>query len=166
MTKKLKRGGMQWLHLTHIVSTSIWFGSVVCIGALAIVIFFQLSETDFLTIAPLIPMLYQKVILPIALLTIIQGIIYGVFTNWGFLKYKWVTFKWCLIPLIVLSTGLGTIGSILSLLDRVETVGFVGGWADGGFVLLFIFLQILLMFFMFVLSIFKPFKSKQKAFKK
>ena len=28
---------MQWLRLFHIVSISIWFGSVVCIGALAIV---------------------------------------------------------------------------------------------------------------------------------
>lgn len=65
---------------------------VVCIGALAIVSFFQLSETDFLTIAPLIPMLYQKVVLPMALITIIQGIIYGVFTNWGFFKHKWVLF--------------------------------------------------------------------------
>jgi uncharacterized membrane protein len=97
MAKKLKRSGMQWLRLFHIVSISIWFGSVVCIGALAIVSFFQLSETDFLTIAPLIPMLYQKVVLPMALITIIQGIIYGFFSNWGFFKHKWVLFKWWVI---------------------------------------------------------------------
>ena len=156
---------MQWLRLTHIVSISIWFGSVVCIGALAIVSFFQLSETDFLTIAPLIPMLYQKVVLPMALITIIQGIIYGIFTNWGFFKHKWVLFKWCLVPFIALCTGLGTIGQIFSLLDKVETSGYVGGFIDGGLVLLSISLQVLFMLFMFVLSVFKPLKSKQKFFK-
>ncbi len=164
MARKLNKSGRQWLLFTHIVSISVWFGSVVCIGALAIVGFSQLSKADFLTIAPLIPMLYQKIVLPAALITIIQGIIYGVFTNWGFFKHKWVLFKWLLVLLISLCTGLGTIGQIFSLLDKVETSGFVGGFTDGGLVLFFVSLQILFMLLMFVLSVFKPFKSKQGGF--
>ena len=152
---------MQWLHLIHIISISIWFGSVVCIGTLAVIAFFQMSGNEFLTIALLIPTLYQKIVLPIALITIIQGIIYGVFTNWGFFKHKWMTFKWCVLPLIVLCTGLGTIGQIFSLLEKIEKSGFTGGFTDGGFVFIFISLQILLLLLMFLLSVFKPFKSKQ-----
>ena len=94
---KFKKRGMQWLRVLHILSMSIWFGAVVCIDSLAFICFFQLSETDFLTIAPLVPELYQKVVMPAAIFTIIQGIVYGLFTNWGFLKHNYLSehFQMC-----------------------------------------------------------------------
>lgn len=99
--------------------------------------------------------------MPSAIFTIIQGIIYGFFTGWGFFKYKWVLFKWILALLITLCTGLGGIGQMFSVIAKAEAAYFVGGFADGGLVLLFISLQILFMFIMIVLSVFKPktFKS-------
>lgn len=153
---------MQWLRLIHIVSISIWLGAVISIGLLAIISFFNLSAADFLIIAPLIPVLYQKVVLPMALITIIQGIIYGVFTNWGFFKHKWILIKWSLVLLIALCTGMGTIGPIFTLLDKAEKVSFVGGFADGGSVLFFIALQILFILYIFYLSVFKPFKKSKQ----
>ncbi|MGI6066755.1 MAG: hypothetical protein ACOYI2_09745 [Bacillota bacterium] len=86
----IKGNGLKWLRILHIVSAGIWFGATVCIGVLAFISFFYLSETDFLITAPLIPMLYQKTILPIAIFILIQGLIYGFFTNWGFFKHGWV----------------------------------------------------------------------------
>ena len=153
---KLKKTGMRWLRVIHILSVSIWFGSVVCIGGLALICFFQLSEIGFLTVAPLVPELYQKVVMPIAIFTLIQGIIYGIFTNWGFIKYKWVLYKWGLVLLTALCTGLGGISQMFLVLDKVETTGFVGGFADGKYVLTFIFLQIIFMIIMIILSVFKP----------
>lgn len=159
---KLKKRGMQWLRVLHILSVSIWFGAVVCISGLAFICFFQLSEADFLTIAPLVPELYQKVVMPAALFTVFQGIVYGVFTNWGFFKYKWVLFKWILVLLIILCTGLGGISKMFAVLDKVEKSGFAGGFADGGQVLLFISLQILFMLIMIILSVFKSMKREIK----
>lgn len=153
---KLNKAGMQWMRVLHVFSVSIWFGSVVCIFGLAAICFFQLNENDFLVIAPLVPKLYQKIVMPAAIFTIIQGIIYGFFTGWGFFKYIWVLFKWILVLLITLCTGLGGIGQMFSVLAKVEAAHFVGGFADGGLVLLFISLQILFMLIMIVLSVFKP----------
>ncbi|MDI9480246.1 MAG: hypothetical protein QM229_05505, partial [Bacillota bacterium] len=104
---KLSRTGMQWMRVLHVFSVSIWLGSVVCILGLTVICFFQLNERDFLIIAPLVPQLYKTIVMPVALFTIIQGIIYGLFSNWGFFKYKWLLLKWIFIPLIVLCTGLG-----------------------------------------------------------
>ena len=163
VTRKLKRKGMRWLHLIHIISISVWFGAVICISLLAMLGFFRLNEADFLIIMPLIPMLYQKIVLPVALFTIVQGIIYGVYTNWGFFKYKWILIKWCLVLLIALCTGLGTISQVFVLLDKVRMSGFVGGLTDGGLVLFFIFLQVLFMLCMFILSVFKPLNKKKVA---
>ena len=129
---------------------------MVCIGVLAFICFFELNEADFLTIAPLVPELYRKVVMPAAIFTIVQGVVYGSFTNWGFFKYKWILFKWVLAVLVTLCTGLGGIGNMFSVLDKVEKSGFTGGYSDGGLVLLFIFLQVIFMLIMIVLSIFKP----------
>jgi len=153
---------MQWLRVLHILSVSIWFGSVVCIGGLAALCFFRLSENEFLTIAPYIPELYQGVVLPFAVCTIIQGIVYGIFSNWGFYRHRWVLYKWVLALLTVLCTGVGGIGQLFSVLEKVKASGFTGGLTDGGPVLLFISLQVLFMLVMIVLSVFKPGKRDKK----
>jgi hypothetical protein len=153
---KLNKAGMQWMRVLHVFSVSIWFGSVVSIFGLAAICFFQLSENDFLIIAPLVPMLYKEIVLPAAILTIIQGIIYGFFSGWGFFKHKWVLFKWILVLLTALCTGFGGIGQMFSVLAKAEAGYFAGGFADAGLVLLFISLQILFLLIMIVLSVFKP----------
>ncbi len=156
---KLNKAGMQWMRVLHIFSVSIWFGSVVCIYGYTAICFFYLNENDFLIIATLVPQLYQKVVMPAAIFTIIQGIIYGFFSSWGFFKYKWVLLKWLFVLIIALLTFCG-IGQMFSVLAKVESTHFVGGLSDGGLVLLFISLQILLMLIMIVLSVFKPFKPR------
>ncbi len=83
---KLNKAGMRWIRILHIFSVSIWFGTVVCILGLVIMCFFQLNKNDFLIIAPLVPKLYQKIVMPAAIFTIIQGIIYGFFSSWAFLS--------------------------------------------------------------------------------
>ncbi len=45
---------------------------------------------------------------------------------------------------------------MFAILAKVESAHFIGGWADGGLVLLFISLQILFMLIMIVLSVLKP----------
>lgn len=156
---KLNKKGMQWLRVLHIISVSIWFGAVVGIGSLSYVCFFQLNAADFLTVAPLVPELYRKVVLPAAVFTILQGVIYATFTHWGFAKYKWVIFKWILVLLVGFCTGYGGIGNMFAVLDKVERSGLAGGFADGGVVLLFISLQIICMLIMIILSVFKPMKG-------
>lgn len=163
---KLNKAGMQWMRVLHVLTSSIWFGSVVCICGLTVICFFQLSKNDFLTIAPLVPELYKKVVMPVAILTIIQGIIFGFFSNWGFFKFKWVLLKWLLVLLIILCTGVGGIGQMYSALAKVEATHFVGGFTDGGLALLFISLQTLFMLIMVVLSVFKPKTFKPKFFSK
>jgi len=68
---------MRWLRLIHILTSSIWFGGVACIGVLTWICFFGLNQQEFLTVAPISTSLFDKLILPVALITLAQGIIYG-----------------------------------------------------------------------------------------
>ena len=120
---------LKWLRTLHIISASIWLGATVCIGMLTVICFFSLNEAEFLTMAPFIPELYRTIILPIALFIILQGIIYGFFTKWGFFKHRWVLLKWMLVLLLVPCTGRHR---HLFLYRKANTLGFTGGLADGG----------------------------------
>lgn len=158
----MKGKSMKWLHVLHIISASIWFGATVCIGFLSVICFFHLSETDFLITATLVPRLYQKIILPTAIFTILQGFIYGFFTNWGFFKHRWVLLKWIFTLLLIPCIGVGAISQMYSAIDKVNTSGFKGGFSDGGLLLLFISLQIVIMLIMIGISVFKPKMRKEK----
>lgn len=159
----MKGKTLKWLRILHIVSTGIWFGATVCIGGLSAICFFNQNESAFFIIAPLVPELYRQIILPAALFTIAQGLVYGFFTEWGFFKHRWVTLKWVFTILLITLIGVGAIGQMFSLIDKVKTTGFYGGLYDGGVVLLFISLQVIIMLIMIGLSVFKPWKKNKKS---
>lgn len=60
---------------------------------------------------------------------------------------------------------MGTVGQMFSTIQKVEMNGFTGGLADGGMVLLFIAMQILIMGIMICVSVFKPFGKKKQRYK-
>lgn len=157
------RSILKWLRTLHIISAGLWFGATVCIGVLAAIGFLNQSEAEFLIIAPLVPDLYRKIILPAALFTICQGLVYGFYTEWGFFKHRWVTLKWIFTILLMPCIGIGTIGPIFSLIDKVKTSGFNGGFYEGGPVLLFISIQVTIMLTMIGISVFKPWKKNKKT---
>ncbi|MDR2477268.1 MAG: hypothetical protein LBD18_05750 [Treponema sp.] len=74
----------------------------------------------FLVLAPMISGLYRKVALPAALVCIIQGIIYGIFSKWGFKEFKWVLVKWIMVIFVVLFTRMGGIGQMFMILENVQ----------------------------------------------
>ena len=162
---KLQKKGMKFLRTFHILTASIWFGGVICIGVIVRICFFSLDESAFLIVAPLVPSLYSTVIMPVGLLIILQGIVYGCFTGWGFFKHRWITLKWVSLVLVMLCTGMGAIGQMFSAIEKVKAQGLNGGFADGGIVLLFIVLQSLYLAFMIAISVYKPALNKNKLIK-
>jgi len=51
---------LRYLKVFHLITASIWFGGVACLTALVWVCFFELSEKDFLVVAPMMHVLYVK----------------------------------------------------------------------------------------------------------
>ncbi|MCL1852722.1 MAG: hypothetical protein FWF88_06770 [Peptococcaceae bacterium] len=162
---QFKQRGMKWLRVLHLISGGVWFGATAAIAGLTIVAFFQSTETEFLVIAPLISFLFQKIAGPLALFVLIQGVIYGCWTKWGFFKHHWLLLKWLCIPLLIFSIAFGSIGQLFTARTKVDAGTFSGGFADGGIMLIFISFQLLTMIFMIWASVFKPWKKtrRQKA---
>jgi hypothetical protein len=105
----------------------------------------------------MIPGLYKMVVLPAALVCIAQGLVYGIFSNWGFIKFKWVLAKWILALFVVVFTGMGGIGQMFMILDRVQKDNIqTVTLQDGKLFFVFIAGQIALLCVMTILSILKP----------
>ena len=84
--KRTDKTTLRWLRVCHMLTAPLWFGGAVS----------ALVTGDMV--------LYPKLILPAALLTVLAGLLYGG-TPWGFFRFKWITAKWVLtllaLPLAV-----------------------------------------------------------------
>jgi putative copper export protein len=165
MVKIKNAKAMKTLKVIHLLTSSVWAGGIVCVAGLAWICFSNLNETAFAAAAPIIPKLYPTVIAPAAFITVAQGAIYGLFTNWRFLKYKWIIIKWILTALLFIAMRLTATG-MASVIKTVNTGNFADRFTDGRIVFILIAAQIVIMAAIIIISVFKPFKKKQMEEKK
>jgi hypothetical protein len=159
---RIGKRGAKFMRLFHIVTASIWFGSVVCLFAVMCTCFFDMDATAFTTVAPYVDAMFDYVALPAALLTVAQGVVYGI-AGWGFVRHRWVLLKWIAVAALVVLTGEGTISQMSAALVAAKVGGFVGGFTDGAGALAFTAAQIVVMIAVFALSVYKPALRKGKT---
>lgn len=107
----------------------------------------------------------MKILVPGVIGCILTGIVYGVWTNFGFFKFHWITAKWiltiivfcigtfCMGPLIKANVVIGKAlmqgaGDVNRYTDNVTTSSYLG------------MLQLVMLFLVLVLSVWKPLKKK------
>ena len=154
--------GMKLLKVLHIITASVWFGTVTCIFGIALKCFFGSSIEEFVLIAPMIPTLYQTIVMPFAILTLLQGLYYGFFTKWGLIKHRWVVMKWLCVPIIGALTGIGSIARMQAAITRAENGLFLGGITNNFVPLTCITLQLIVLTVMMIIAVYKPSLGKPK----
>ena len=158
---KLQRKGMKRLLVLHMITASIWLGSVVAMWAFAYILFFRSTQEEFMLVAHWLPTIYLTVVFPASVITVIEGLIYGFFTNWGFAKYRWILLKWVLAIMVGIASMAGVVVQSRRIIDNIHQQGFVGGFADGGLILGIITFQIIVLIIIIMVSVYKP-KLKRK----
>lgn len=91
--KKLSPKGIKILKIVHLFFAILWIGG----GIALLVILFGVNPTsgdELYMKSRIIQLVDDLLIVPGALGSLLIGIIYGVWTNWGFFKHRWVTVKW------------------------------------------------------------------------
>ena len=90
---KLKAKGQKWLKGFHHIFACLWVGGAVSVNLML----FCLEASDGMELYGInqaINFIDIWIIIPGNIGVIVTGIIYSVFTNWGWFKHKWVTVKW------------------------------------------------------------------------
>ena len=83
----------------HIIMISIWFGSITSILLLQLCKH-SISPAHFFVLDQFIFAIFDSVILVVSIAVTISGLIFSMFTPWGFFKFRWLIVKWIAIVLL------------------------------------------------------------------
>jgi hypothetical protein len=165
--KKLNAKGLRWLKGFHLMAVSSWVGGC---GALMLLYFLKKGITDGGALYGINQSIHHVdmwvVVTPGAFGCLFTGLIYSIFSHWGFVKHNWVMIKWVITIIAILSgtfflgpwenemlaisgkLGISALGDHTYLYN--EKMNFIFGLAQ----------SFLLLFTLFI-SVFKPWKKKK-----
>lgn len=164
---KLSPKGTRILKIIHLIFAAMWLG-----GALGLTFLLLDSVPDnsgaMFMRARAAQVVDDYIIIPGALGCLFTGLVYSIWTNWGFFKHKWVTVKWILtVAMILFGTfvmGPMVNGNVYLIEDidlyNADNITYFKNVSNNITAGLF---QITAMLFVFVISVIKPWRSKRNA---
>lgn len=99
--KKITGRGMKVLKILHLLLAFMWIGGAFSMMLLFLTTSPQDSHELYMRSLAL-QLIDDWLIIPGAVGMLISGIVYGVWTNWGFFKYRWIIVKWILTVVMIL----------------------------------------------------------------
>ncbi|MDR1098239.1 MAG: DUF2269 family protein [Tannerella sp.] len=118
--KKMKGRSYKALKFGHLLFAGIWTGAAVTALFLLTVAWNGENVKETLLTVHRLDLL---VIIPANLLTLISGILFSVYAGWGFVRHGWVTLKYIINLIPVLSGGIVIAPSLLKMLSIAEELG-------------------------------------------
>jgi len=164
---KIGAKGLRWLKGFHLLAVSCWIG-----GAVALILLYVLK--DDVTNGGVLYGINQSihhvdmavVVIPGAFGCLLTGLIYSIFSNWGFFRHNWLIYKW-IVTVTAIIFGTFWLGPWETRM--MELSGTLGSSALGDKAYLYnqrmnlIFggIQCLVLMITVFISIFKPWKKKK-----
>ncbi len=127
--KKLTVSQRKFLKAIHLISVSLWLSSVVILMLLPI-IYRNIALGDELYMYNLAYHFIDMFILtPAAILTLLTGLTYSLFTKWGFFRHGWIVYKW-IVTLLIIITGTFYLGPMVTKLLEISDVKRIAALQD------------------------------------
>jgi hypothetical protein len=106
------------------------------------------------------------VVIPGAIGSLLTGLIYSIFTQWGFFKHNWLTFKW-IVTLTAILFGTFFLGPWETAMMEISGKIGIASISDPAYIynqqmnLMFGTVQVTVLCITIFVSILKPWKSKK-----
>ena len=164
--KKLSIKGQKWLKCLHVYSACVWAGCATMLMIMPFVLDPQ-RDSELYGILWTLDFIDMKILVPGAMGTLFTGLVYSIWTNWGWFKHNWIIVKWviCLFGIIY---GTFWLGPWLSEMTHISKELGLKALSDPQYLenrqnsLLFGTLQALTIIFAVFVSSLKPWKNKKK----
>lgn len=164
--KKMGTKAARWLKILHIVLVSLFFGGIM--SSLVLNFNMKLAAYDqTLDMYQNVVAISDYIVRTGAVGTLLVGFIYGLFTNWGFFKHRWVTIKWILF-IIQTIVGITIVDELmvenLALLEAEGSKALTNPvFIDNHTVRQYaVYFQIAVTLFIFAISVLRPWKKKRQ----
>ena len=164
---KLKAKGLKWLKGFHLITVACWIGGAISLLALY---FLKKGVTNGDVLYGVNQSVHHVdmniVVVPGAIGCLLTGLIYSLFSNWGFFKHNWLIFKWT-VTLSAIVFGTLFLGPWETAMMEISGKLGISSLNDPAYLynqrmnLIFGTLQVTLLIVTLFVSIFKPWKSKK-----
>lgn len=162
--KKLSANGMKWLKIVHLFIIAMWIGTGFVLGVIAWV-GPALMKNGITTVYSIMEVMDTYIMRPLVVGTLVTGLLFSVFTNWGFFKYRWITVKWCVLIIQILIGAL-FLGPLIQANDSIAKIQQAQSLNNPLFLSNQVMIhfgnvaQFSLLFFLVCISVLKPWKRK------
>ncbi|ACF15049.1 conserved hypothetical protein [Chloroherpeton thalassium ATCC 35110] len=110
---KLSASQQKLLKGFHMIFAGLWLSCVIVLGLLPI-ISAQITNGDEIYMYNLAYHFIDMLILtPAAILTFLTGLVYSIFTAWGFARHGWILYKW-IVTLLIIVVGTVYLGPMVT----------------------------------------------------
>ena len=163
---KLSAKGMKALKVVHLVCAIAWFGSAISMNLLRHLVDVN-DAVGMYWMAEILEAIDMQILVPGAVGCLVTGIVYGIFTNWGFFKHKWLVLKWVLTIFMILF-GTFYMGPLVKENVIIGKAVMEGGgdtalyWHNLSANAVAGLLQLILLTVVTVVSVYKPWKRSDK----
>lgn len=162
--KNLNATGMKILKTIHLIFAIMWMGGAFSMMLLLFTTAPMVNHEMYMRSLAL-KMIDDYLIIIGANGIIISGILYGIFTKWGFFKHRWITAKW-IITIFMMLSGTFAMGPYVNAnvyeIDSIteyaakatefnQNIAQIIPWG---------ILQTVLLVLVIIISVFKPWKKK------
>lgn len=165
MTKKLGLKGQKFLKIIHLLFACLWIGAALSLLTINFLMK-PLNGGELLGFNLALEYIDYFVIIPGAMGCLITGLLYGIFTNWGFFKFRWLIVKWVFTVILIL-IGTFILGPALdNIIELSRTLG-LGALQDTDFLYnkkinTYVGVaQFLALVFLIVISVLKPWGKRK-----
>lgn len=163
--KKLGPAGLKWLKIIHILLVVLFFGGIMSSLALNYGVNLATYDETF-EIYKSVVIISDQIIRIGAVGTLLLGFVYGIFTNWGFFKHRWLTVKWILF---ILQTFIGIfvvdklMMANMAILEAEKSMALTNPVfiQNHSFRFYAVLVQVAITIFIICISVIKPWKKKK-----
>jgi len=95
----------KWLKSFHLLFAAVWLTCGTVMLSFTQVASSLNNADQLYMLNYLTDFIDMKILVPAAMLTLLTGLLYGIYTKWGFFKHRWLVFKWIVtVSIIVIGT--------------------------------------------------------------
>jgi len=161
--------GKRVLLSIHIALNAVW------IGAIAIILFLLLGKDDvpngdqLSALHSTIFTIHDTVVMNVALLSAVTGILFSLFTNWGFFRFRWIIVKWasvsalCLLMTLNIAPALNGMAAMTDVERNEALVNPLYRQYESESII-FLFLELAGLISIIPVSVFKPWGQRTTSF--
>ena len=161
--KTINATGLKWLKTLHVLCAVVWIGCAFCMNVMKW--FIDPDGDDQMYMLALAILVTDNLLIYVGVFgCLLTGLIYGLWTKWGFFKHKWIAAKW-MLALVMILIGTFVIGPAVKG-NVHELSGYVDNpqqyYDNAAVSSLWGLIQICLLLIAVFISVFKPWKNKKR----